>query len=203
MPELITGIIEEKDASEAQKKIDEVNAGVYVASVPFLFAGLLGLNNHNKQNEYYLPDIVEVALKADKKVLTVKVDDVREILGVNTREELATMEKSLQEKINRKWMAAGVTIKDPLTTYIDDGVSIGKETFIGPNSHLLGNTVVGERCRIDGSAYLTDATLADDVHLRFSVVLTSARVDSGAIIGPFAHLRPGIRSAEMFISATS
>ena len=187
----ITGIVEEKDASASQKQIKEVNAGVYVACLPFIFDGLLEVNNHNKQTEYYLPDIVGIALRRNRKVCAVNVDRAEEIRGVNTREELASMEKSLQEKITRKWMAAGVTLKDPATTYIDDGVSIGKDTFIGPNTHLLGNTVIGERCRIDGSAYLTDTTLADDVYLRFSVVLASSRVDSGAIVGPFAHLRPG------------
>jgi bifunctional UDP-N-acetylglucosamine pyrophosphorylase / glucosamine-1-phosphate N-acetyltransferase len=187
----ITGIVEEKDASTSQKEIGEVNAGVYVASARFVFDGLLEVNNLNKQGEYYLPDIVAVALRRNNMVCAVNVDEAEEIQGVNTREELARMEKSLQEKINRKWMAAGVTLKDPQTTYIDDGVAIGRDTFIGPNTHLLGNTVIGEGCRIDGSAYLTDTTVGDDVYLRFSVVLTSARVDSGAIIGPFAHLRPG------------
>ena len=101
------------------------------------------------------------------------------------------MEKTLQERINRQWMASGVTLKDPQTTYIEEGVAIGRDTVIGPNTHLRGRTVVGERCQIDGSAYLTDADLGDDVHLRFSVVLTGCRVERGAIIGPFAHLRPG------------
>jgi bifunctional UDP-N-acetylglucosamine pyrophosphorylase / glucosamine-1-phosphate N-acetyltransferase len=88
-------------------------------------------------------------------------------------------------------MAQGVTLKDPMTTYIEEGATIGKDTVIGPNTHLCGATVIGERCRLDGSAYLTDAHLGDEVHLRFSVVLTSCRVANGAIIGPFAHLRPG------------
>jgi len=101
------------------------------------------------------------------------------------------MEKAFQERINRKWMEAGVTLKDPQTIYIDEGVSIGKDTFIGPNSHLMGKTVVGERCRIDGNAYMTDALLGDEVHLRYSVVLTGCQIGDGAIIGPFAHLRPG------------
>jgi bifunctional UDP-N-acetylglucosamine pyrophosphorylase/glucosamine-1-phosphate N-acetyltransferase len=119
------------------------------------------------------------------------MEDAREIMGVNTREELALMEKLVQERINRKWMAAGVTLKDPETTYIEEGVKIGRDTVVGPNTHLLGETVIGERCRIDGSAYLTNAQLADGVHLRFSVVLTDCKVGDGAIIGPFAHLRPG------------
>jgi bifunctional UDP-N-acetylglucosamine pyrophosphorylase/glucosamine-1-phosphate N-acetyltransferase len=120
-----------------------------------------------------------------------KVDDAHEVMGINTREELALMEKTLQEGINRKWMDNGVTLKDPNTTYIEEGVVIGRDTVIGPNTHLRGNTVIGERCQIDGSAYLTDTQIGDAVQLKFSVVMTSSRVAAGAIIGPFAHLRPG------------
>jgi bifunctional UDP-N-acetylglucosamine pyrophosphorylase / glucosamine-1-phosphate N-acetyltransferase len=187
----IIGTVEEKDASEMQKQIREVNAGIYVAAAPFLFAALSGLNDQNRQREYYLPDIVAIASRQAKTVENVSVDNAREMMGINTREDLARMEKSLQEEINRKWMAEGVTLKDPMTTYIEEGVTIGRDTVVGPNTHLCGTTVLGQRCRVDGSAYLTDAQLGDEVHLRFSVVLTRCRVDSGAIIGPFAHLRPG------------
>lgn len=187
----IARIVEEKDASDLQKQIREVNAGIYVAAAPFLFPALSRVSDQNRQREYYLPDIVAIALSEGQTVANRQVDDAREMMGINTREELARMEKSLQEEINRKWMAQGVTLKDPTTTYIEQGATIGKDTVIGPNTHLCGTTVIGERCRIDGSAYLTDAQLDDEVHLRFSVVLTSCRVANGAIIGPFAHLRPG------------
>jgi bifunctional UDP-N-acetylglucosamine pyrophosphorylase/glucosamine-1-phosphate N-acetyltransferase len=187
----IAGTVEERDATQAEKSIREVNAGIYVAMPEFLFAALKRVNNRNQQGEYYLPDVVGIGLREGKKITTLQIDDPREMLGINTREELAAMEKTLQERINGHWMAAGVTLKDPQTTYIDEGVVIGKDTMIGPNTHLRGRTTVGERCRIDGSAYLTDAQIGDEVHLRFSVVLTDCRVDRGAIIGPFAHLRPG------------
>ena len=187
----VTGIVEEKDATLGERGIREVNAGVYVVSAPFAFAALSEVKNHNQQSEYYLPDIVAIGLAQGADVETVRVDDVREILGVNTREELAFMEKDLRQSINKKWMLAGVTFKDPDTTYIEDDVTIGKDTVIGPNTQLRGKTVVGERCQIDGSAFLTDAQIGDEVHLRFSVVMTGCRVANGAIIGPFAHLRPG------------
>ena len=187
----ISGIVEEKDACEAQRRVNEVNAGVYVASLPFLFTALRGVNNHNQQGEYYLPDIVTIGLAQGRKIETYQVADAREMMGVNTREELAFMEKNLQQSINKKWLLAGVTLKDPETTYIDEGVIIGRDTVIGPNTQLRGQTIIGEGCQIDGSAFLTDAQLGDKVHLRFSVVLTSCRIDNGAIIGPFAHLRPG------------
>jgi bifunctional UDP-N-acetylglucosamine pyrophosphorylase/glucosamine-1-phosphate N-acetyltransferase len=187
----VTGIVEEKDATLGERGIREVNAGVYVVSAPFAFAALSEVKNHNQQGEYYLPDIVAIGLAQGADVETVRVDDVREMLGVNTREELAFMEKDLRQSINKKWMLAGVTFKDPDTTYIEDDVTIGKDTVIGPNTQLRGKTVVGERCQIDGSAFLTDAQIGDEVHLRFSVVMTGCRVANGAIIGPFAHLRPG------------
>jgi len=187
----VTGIVEEKDATLGERGIREVNAGVYVVSAPFVFAALSEIKNHNQQGEYYLPDIVAIGLAQRADIETVRVDDVREMLGINTREELAFMEKNLRQSINKKWMLAGVTFKDPDTTYIEDGVTIGKDTVIGPNTQLRGKTVVGERCQIDGSAFLTDAQIGDEVHLRFSVVMTGCRVANGAIIGPFAHLRPG------------
>jgi bifunctional UDP-N-acetylglucosamine pyrophosphorylase / glucosamine-1-phosphate N-acetyltransferase len=187
----LSGIVEEKDANADEKRIREVNAGVYVTSARFLFAALSHVKNHNQQREYYLPDIVAIGLAQRQRIETAPVDDVREMLGVNTREELAFMEKQLREKINRKWMLAGVTLKDPDTTYIDDSVTIGKDTVIGPNTQLRGKTIIGERCQIDGSAFLTDMEIGDEVQLKFSVVLTASRIDDGAIVGPFAQLRPG------------
>jgi bifunctional UDP-N-acetylglucosamine pyrophosphorylase / glucosamine-1-phosphate N-acetyltransferase len=189
----LRGIVEHRDATDAEKQIREINCGVYAVSSDFLFPALAEITNTNRQKEYYLTDIVAAALGAGKTVGTVEVEDAHEIMGVNTREELATMEKILQERINRKWMEAGVTLKNPQTTYIEEAVTIGKDTVIGPNTHLLGDTVIGERCRIDGSAYLTNARLANDIHVRFSVVMTDCEVGDAAIIGPFAHLRPGTR----------
>src|SRR3989338_10467177 len=132
-----------------------------------------------------------IAQKSGEIIRTARAEDTGEILGINTRGELAFIERTLQERINRKWMESGVTFKDPQTTYIEEGVRIGQDTVIGPNTHLLGHTVVGERCRIDGNAYVTNAKLDNGVHLRFSVVLTDCRIEEGTVIGPFAHLRPG------------
>ena len=169
----IAGIVEEQDATNAQQQIEEINAGIYIVSAPFLFSALEKVKNDNEQGEYYLPDIAAIALQQGERVATVKAEDAREVMGINTREELAQMEKTLQERINRKWMDNGVTLKDPHTTYIDSDVVIGKDTVVGPNTHLRGNTVVGERCQIDGSAYLTDTQIGDEVHVKFSVVMKS------------------------------
>ncbi|MBI4529509.1 MAG: bifunctional UDP-N-acetylglucosamine diphosphorylase/glucosamine-1-phosphate N-acetyltransferase GlmU [Deltaproteobacteria bacterium] len=187
----LAGIVEERDATASQRQIQEVNAGIYVAAPKFLFSALENLTNANQQGEYYLPDVVRVAVKNGQAVATVLVTEPTEILGINTREELAIMEKNLQERINRKWMEMGVTLKDPQTVYIEEDVAIGRDTVIGPNTHLMGKTVIGERCRLDGSAYLTNACLGSGVHLRFCVVLTDCQIADGVIVGPFAHLRPG------------
>jgi bifunctional UDP-N-acetylglucosamine pyrophosphorylase/glucosamine-1-phosphate N-acetyltransferase len=187
----IAGIVEEKDATDEQRQISEINTGIYVVSSPFLFDALATVKNHNQQKEYYLTDIVAIALRQGKEVEAVHVDDVRETLGINSREDLAKMEKNLRDKINQKWMLAGVTLQDPDTTYIEETVRIGQDTVIGPNTHLKGKTVIGERCQIDGTAFLTDMEIGDEVLLKFSVVMTGSRIDRGAIIGPFAHLRPG------------
>ncbi|MGE5218474.1 MAG: bifunctional UDP-N-acetylglucosamine diphosphorylase/glucosamine-1-phosphate N-acetyltransferase GlmU [Chloroflexota bacterium] len=187
----ITGIVEEKDATEREQAISEVNAGIYVARASFLFAALSGVNNENRQGEYYLPDIVAIGLADGQKIETLQVDDAREIMGVNSREELAMMEKTLRDSINKQWMSAGVTLLDPATTYIEESVTIGKDTVIGPGTHLKGKTSIGERCQIDGNAFLTDMQIGDEVLLKFCVVMTGSRIERGAIIGPFAHLRPG------------
>ena len=187
----ISGIVEEKDATPAQRKNPEVNAGIYVASAPFLFSALSRVKNDNQQGEYYLPDVIGIGLAQGQTIATVTIEDPREMMGINSREELAAMEKNLRQSINQKWMQAGVTLKDPDTTYIEETVTIGQDTVIGPNTQLCGKTAIGARCRVDGSAFLTDAVVGDDVHLRFSVVMTDCRVERGAIIGPFAHLRPG------------
>jgi bifunctional UDP-N-acetylglucosamine pyrophosphorylase/glucosamine-1-phosphate N-acetyltransferase len=101
------------------------------------------VDDQNRQREYYLPDIVAIALRENRTVANVQVDDPREMMGINTREELARMEKSLQEEINRKWMAQGVTLKDPTTIYIEEGAIIGKDSVIGPNTHLCGTSAAG------------------------------------------------------------
>ena len=187
----ITGVVEERDAGEAERAVREINVGLYLASAGFLRAALAALDNRNDQGEYYLPDIAGFAAGRQARIGSVTIDDPREFRGVNNREELAWMEKALQKDINRRWMDRGVTLKDPGSTYIDAEATIGEDTVIGPNSHLLGRTVVGARCRIDGSAYLTNVRLADEVHLRFSVVLDDCEIQERVSVGPFAHLRPG------------
>jgi bifunctional UDP-N-acetylglucosamine pyrophosphorylase/glucosamine-1-phosphate N-acetyltransferase len=183
-------IVEQKDASEEERSIREINPGIYCAASDFLFAALDRLRPDNAQGELYLTDVVAQAVAAGLPVRTEPVEP-SEVEGINSRQDLAALEATLRSRVVARHMAAGVSFLDPGSAWIEDGVEIGPDTIIGPQVQLRGRTRIGRDCRIDGSAFLTDADLADRVHVRPMVVITEARVDSGAIIGPFAHLRPG------------
>jgi bifunctional UDP-N-acetylglucosamine pyrophosphorylase / glucosamine-1-phosphate N-acetyltransferase len=190
-------IVEQKDAAGHADllRIDEVNVGLYCCHAPLLFTLLDRVTPSPTTNEYYLTDIIELAAAAGVSIAAVDVA-LAEVAQINSRGELAAVEQQVRARINGTWMEAGVTLQDPDTAYIDPDVRIGRDTTIGANVHLRGRTAIGERCRIDGSAFLTDATVGDDVHLRFGVVLTEAEVGAHCEIGPFAHLRPRTQLAE-------
>jgi bifunctional UDP-N-acetylglucosamine pyrophosphorylase/glucosamine-1-phosphate N-acetyltransferase len=191
----IAGIIEERDASEEQRQIREVNVGVYCVKADVLFPLLERVTPDNAQGEIYLTDVVGRAVDAGIHIGAV-VARASEVGQINSRRELAAMEKTVRAEINAKWMDAGVTLADPDTAYIGSDVTIGRDTVIGPNVTLNGKTAIGERCRLDGSAFLTDTRMGDGVHLKFGVVATESDIGNGCIIGPFAHLRPKTRLAE-------
>ncbi len=190
----INAIVEQRDANAEQRAIQEVNVGVYCLRAPLLFDLLRKVKPDNAQNEIYLTDIVELALNRGLPVKSVAVD-ASEVGQINNRRELAQLEAVYRQQINERWMAAGVTLEDPATTYIGPGVRIGNDSVIGPNVHLRGDTKLGPGCQVDGSSYITDSQIGADVHLRFGVVLSAARIGKGCAIGPFAHLRPGTRLA--------
>ncbi len=191
----VASIVEERDADSAVRALREVNVGVYCVVPKAVFPILQRLTPDNAQGEIYLTDLVGRATQAGIRVADVPVD-VQEVRQINTRGDLAAMEKALRTEINGKWMASGVTLEDPDTTYIGPDVIIGPDTVIGPNVHLRGRTRIGDACRLDGSAFLTDSILGNRVHVRFGVVMTEAHVGAGCAIGPFAHLRPGTRLGE-------
>ena len=191
----VRAIVEERNATAAQRAVREVNVGVYCVRAAVLFNLLRGVTADSLSGEVYLTDIVERAVAAGIAVADVPVT-LLEVGQINTRGELAAMEKTLRAQINAHWMEMGVTLADPDTTYIGPDVTIAADAFIGPNVQLRGRTTIGARCRLDGSAFVTDSRLDDDVHLRFGVVLTEAEIGAGCQIGPFAHLRPGTRLAE-------
>jgi len=192
----VTGIVEERDASDVQRAITEVNPGLYAVRAELLFQLLDELGPDNAQGELYLTDVVGLAARRGHRVLTVQAGSAEELAGVNTRAELAHMEAKLRAESVERWMAAGVTFEDPATAYVGPEVTIGRDTVIGPNVQLRGGTRIGEGCRLDGTAHLVDTTLGDRVHLLFGCVAEGAEIGHDARVGPFARLRPGTRLAE-------
>jgi len=186
----VVGIVEDKDASPEQRALREINVGLYCARKDFLFAALRRLKPANKQGELYLTDIVAQASAAGMAIGDAPAA-IAEAAQVSTLADLAAHERTLRARINRSWMERGVTLIDPDTAYIGPAVRIGTDTIIGPNVMLSGTTRVGSNCRIDGTAEVRDAVIGDGVHLKLGVVICAANVGRGAIIGPFAQLRPG------------
>ncbi len=192
----VTAIIEEKDADDAQKEIREVSSGIYCVKHDVLFDLLHKIGNRNAQGEYYLPDIVPLALAAGKSVETVVMDDPDEMLGVNNRVQLSEVESLMQKRIIHDWQMNGVTIEKPESVRIEAGVSIGVDSVIQAGCYLIGSTHIGDDCRVGPNAVLVDAWLDDRVNVFAFSHIHSASVASNAKIGPFARLRPGARLDE-------
>jgi bifunctional UDP-N-acetylglucosamine pyrophosphorylase/glucosamine-1-phosphate N-acetyltransferase len=184
-------IVEEKDATPAERAVREINTGIYVFAAPRIFTLLAGLTNDNAQGEYYLTDVIAAARAAGERVAALAVVDAEDAMGINDRIQLAEAGAALRARINQAHMRAGVTLVDPATTYIDAEVTIGADSVIHPGVHLRGRTVLGSGCEVEPGAIVTDCTLADRVHVKAGSVLTESRVGAGTDIGPMAHLRPG------------
>jgi bifunctional UDP-N-acetylglucosamine pyrophosphorylase/glucosamine-1-phosphate N-acetyltransferase len=187
----IERIVEERDASEAERAIREINSGIYAFELAPLLPALESLAADNAQEEYYLTDLVAHYRLQGKRVETLHIDAPIEVQGVNSRLDLAELSRVIRDRKNRDLMLDGVTLDDPATIYVDDDVQVGADTVIGPGAILEGRTTVGARCRIGAGAHLTDATVGDDVAILDRSVITESVVSSGAKIGPFSHVRPG------------
>jgi bifunctional UDP-N-acetylglucosamine pyrophosphorylase / glucosamine-1-phosphate N-acetyltransferase len=186
----ITGIVEDKDASPAQRAIREINSGIYAFDIAPLFGALRQIGSANAQREYYLPDLVRIYRDRGLGVETVTLDDPEEILGVNSRRELAQVAQSLRRIRNEELMDSGVTIVDPATAYIGPDVTIGPDTIIHPNVHLEGRTSIGQGCEIQCGVRIIDSTIADQVSVNSYCVIRDSRIERGADLGPFTHVRP-------------
>lgn len=182
-------IVEQKDATEEEKQIKEINGGIYTFDGKLLKYALSKLNNNNVQGEYYLTDTIEILLNEGKRVDAIAIEESDDIAGVNSRVQLAGVTQVMKKRINEKHMANGVTLVDPANTYIEADVVIGKDTIIEPGCMLQGNTVIGENCRIGYNSKLTNMTIKDYVDIEVSV-LTESFVDEGTHVGPFAYVRP-------------
>lgn len=187
--EKVLGIVEEKEANEEIKRIKEVNAGVYCFNSKELFLALDKIDNNNDKGEYYLTDVIGIQVKESKKVESFILEDNIEILGVNSKVELAQAEEVLRERKNRKLMEEGVTLIDPKNTYIEEYVMIGKDTTIYPGVLIQGATEIGENCEILGSSRIIDCKIGNDVRVESSA-LEESIIEDKVTIGPFAHLRP-------------
>lgn len=186
----IQRIVEERDASAQERVITEINSGIYCLALKPLFESLHQLASDNAQGEYYLTDLVSMYRQRKLKVETLELESAAELRGINSRAELAELSAVLRDKKNREVMLAGATLEDPASTYIDVDVEIGADSIIGPGVILQGATTVGERCRVHAGSRLTNATLGNDVIVLDHCVIVDSRIDAGARIGPFAHLRP-------------
>jgi bifunctional UDP-N-acetylglucosamine pyrophosphorylase / glucosamine-1-phosphate N-acetyltransferase len=186
----IAEIVEHRDATPAQRAIREINSGIYAFDLAGLFEALWDVGSANAQREYYLPDLVKIYRARGRVVETSTVADAREILGVNSRKELAELADILKGRTNDAWMEAGVTIVDPPTAFIGPDVVIGADTVIHPGVYLEGRTRIGARCEIHSGVRIVDSTVEDGVVLNNFCVITNSRISSGARIGPFAHIRP-------------
>jgi bifunctional UDP-N-acetylglucosamine pyrophosphorylase/glucosamine-1-phosphate N-acetyltransferase len=187
----VTRIVEAKDASDEEKRIDEVNAGIYVFEGAHLFDNLRNLSPDNAQKEYYLTDLLAVVRNGGHRVGAVIVDDPVEALGVNSRGELAQVENEIQRRVVTELMSEGVTFRNPSTVVIDSTVTIGADTVVYPFVTLEGNTRIGEACVIEPGVHLVNVTVGDDVHLKTGTVAEEAIIEDEAAVGPYAHLRPG------------
>jgi bifunctional UDP-N-acetylglucosamine pyrophosphorylase/glucosamine-1-phosphate N-acetyltransferase len=183
-------IVEQKDATEDERRIKEINSGIYCFNTQLLFNALSRVRNDNKQQEYYLTDVPRI-LREDSEAVSLYLHyDAREVSGINNREELADLEKVLRRRINSRLMRDyGVTIMDPKHTYISEDAKIGRDTIIFPNVTIEGKTEIGDGCEIRSGTRLSNTKIGRNVHILDNCVLTDSIVADNCSIGPFAHLR--------------
>ena len=184
-------IVEERDASASQRQLKEINGGIYALDLPPLFEAIREIPPAGASREIYLPDLVRIYRQRGRTVETVEVADPDEVRGINSQTELAEVKRIVRQTRNEELMAAGVTIEDPATTYVDMDVTVGPDTVIHPGVFLQGRTSVGARCELHAGVRIVDSTIGDDVTVRNHCVIEGATLARGAAVGPFAHLRPG------------
>jgi len=186
----IVRIVEERDATPAERQIKEINSGIYAFDLAPLFDALRGIASQNAQGEFYLTDLVAIYRRRKLPVETHMVENAEEIRGINSRTELAEVSRLVRQTKNEELMAAGVTLVDPATTYIEPDVEIGPDTIIHPGVTIEGSTKIGAACEIQANVRIADSELGDRVTINNFCLIVGARVADGVAIGPFAHLRP-------------
>ena len=181
-------IIEHKDCSLEELKVNEINSGMYCFDIKELVESLNKLHNNNVQGEYYLTDVIEILKNKGERIGALPVS-FEEIMGVNSRVQLSEAEKVMRNRINNVHMENGITLIDPNTTYIGLDVRIGKDTIIYPGNVIQGNTVIGENCILYPNSRIKDSVIENNVTIQSSVILES-KVGENVTVGPFAYIRP-------------
>jgi len=187
----ILRIVEEKDASAEEKSVREINSGIYCVDGDFLFEALDRVGNSNAQGEYYLTDIIKIGREMGRRVGWSTINDSLEIMGINSRRDLAIAEKAMGKRVMDGLMDSGVTIKDPDNTYMDIDVSIGAGSVVYPQVSLGPGCRVGKGCTIETGSVIKNSAVADGAHIKPYCVIDGADLGEDTTIGPFAHLRPG------------
>ena len=192
-----TRIVEQRDATDAERKIREINSGIYCFDSGKLLAALDHVKPTNDQGEFYLTDVAEILMKQGDKVNVFLHDDAREVSGINTRAELAEFENLLRRNTIRKLMLeAGVTFLDPSRAYISASAKLGQDCIIYPNVAIEGDSVIGEGCEIHSGSRITNSHLGNNVVIKDHCVIVDSTVESNCAVGPFAHLRMNTTIAE-------
>ncbi|MGH9601744.1 MAG: bifunctional UDP-N-acetylglucosamine diphosphorylase/glucosamine-1-phosphate N-acetyltransferase GlmU, partial [Terriglobales bacterium] len=186
----VEAIVEQKALTAAQKQAREINSGIYAFATQPLFARIRRLKTDNAHREFYLTDMAAILARAKQRVVALRAA-AAEVLGANTRADLAKLDALLRDAKCAALMEAGTTIFRPETCVIDADVEAGADTVIEPFVQLLGGTHIGANCRIRSYSIIRNSEIADDVEIRPGSILDGARVATGASIGPYAHLRPG------------
>lgn len=190
----VARIVEHRDASPEERAIKEWNPSIYCFQAAALRSALPRIQPNNVQGELYLTDAIGILAADGARIEAMPVKDSREVLGVNTRVELARVASVLRQRILEDLMLSGVTVEDPASTYVDAGVSVGQDTVLHPQTYLLGRTKVGAECTIGPMTRVVDCTVGDRVQILASN-LTESEIGDRVRIGPFAHLRPGCKVA--------
>jgi bifunctional UDP-N-acetylglucosamine pyrophosphorylase/glucosamine-1-phosphate N-acetyltransferase len=185
-------VVEEKVATPEQLAVKELNCGIYCFDAEWLWSHIDQIPLNPVAKEYYLTDMVGIAVADGKRVEAIASDDPDEMIGINNRVHLARAEAVARRRINERMMLDGVTLQDPGSTYIDATVQIGRDTVVMANTHLLGRTVVGEGCTIGPNSLVRDSAVGNCCRITASVI-EDATMEDGCDIGPFGHLRPGAR----------
>ena len=189
--ENVKAIVEQKALSKAQQKVREINSGIYAFATGPLLADIDRLTSDNAHHEFYLTDMAALLVKRKARVIAIKADDPEEVLGANTLAELASLDAQLRLRKCQELMASGVVIYRPDTCVIDADVEIAADTVLEPFVQILGKSRIGADCRVRSFSVISDSQLSDKVLVKPGCVIDQSQISSGAILGPYSHLRPG------------